>query len=186
MKSEKSPFTFVNQLVIVVASLLLLAPYCLAKEPPIQIEADKMTAVEQSQSVIFSGNVDARQGDVRIRSDEMTVFYVENKGKDKKKAKSTAKDAQQVEKIVCKGNVEVTSDEWLGTSDIMRYFSKKNLVQLIGNAKAYKGQNMVQGEQIDYNLKTGQSEVKGKTIAGGKEGEGKKKKGRVNMTILEN
>ena len=67
----------------------------------------------------------------------------------------------------------------------MYYFSKKNLVQLIGNAKAYKGQNMVQGERIDYHLDTGKSEVfGGKTsIEGGTADT--KKPGRVNMTILQ-
>ena len=153
----------------------------IADDEPIQIEADKMTAVEDSQSVIFSGNVDARQGDVRIRSDKMTIFYI----KTEKGSKKKTKNAQQVKKIVCKGNVEVTSEEWLGTSDTMNYFAKKNLVQLIGNAKAYKGQNMVQGERIDYHLDTGQSEVFGaKTLSKGDQ-PAKKKSGRVNMTILE-
>jgi len=172
-----------DSLYIFVIAMFLFSLLCLpvmAKEQPIQIEADKMTAVDKSQSVIFSGNVDAQQGDVRIRSDEMTIFY-EKTDSDTKKSR----DAQQVKKIVCKGNVEVTSAEWLGTSDTMHYFSKKNLVQLIGNAKAYKGQNMVQGERIDYHLDSGQSEVFGsKTVIDDKTADGEKS-GRVNMTILE-
>ncbi len=169
---------------ITVISIIFTLFFCtngLAVDQPIQIQADKMTAKEDSQTVIFSGNVDARQGDVRIRSDEMTIFYIETDDDSKKKAKN----AQQVEKIICIGNVEVTSEEWLGTSDTMHYFSKKNLVQLIGNAKAYKGQNKVQGERIDYHLDTGQSEVIGaKTLSKGDK-PASKKSGRVNMTILE-
>jgi lipopolysaccharide export system protein LptA len=163
--------------------VLLGGAVCSAEEQPIQIAADKMTAVEQSQTVVFTGNVDATQGEVRIRSDEMTIYYVENASQSDKK--KTSKNAQQVEKIICVGNVEVTSQEWLGTSKTMHYFSKKNLVQLIGNAKAYKGQNKVQGERIDYHLDTGQSEVFGgtTTVEGGKTTTGKP--GRVNMTILE-
>lgn len=154
-----------------------------SKEEPIQIEADKMTAVDKSQTVTFSGNVDARQGDVRIRSDEMIVFYLEDDAKDDSEKKT--KSAQQVEKIVCTGNVEITSAEWLGTSETMHYFSKKNLVQLIGNAKAYQGQNMVQGERIDYHLDTGQSEVFGSKATIEEETADKEESGRVNMTILE-
>ncbi|MEE4242739.1 MAG: lipopolysaccharide transport periplasmic protein LptA [Desulfopila sp.] len=162
--------------------LLLPTINGIAKENPIQIAADKMTAVDKSQTVIFTGNVDARQGDVRIRSDEMTIYYL----KDDKKEGDTNKSAQQVKEIICKGNVEVTSQEWLGTSDTMHYFSRKNLVRLIGNAKAYKGQNMVQGERIDYHLDSGQSEVFGANVQAkdGKAGSDEKT-GRVNMTILE-
>lgn len=154
-----------------------------SKEAPIQIEADKMTAVDKSQTVTFTGNVDARQGDVRIRSDEMTIFYVEDEAKDD--SEKQKRNAQQVEKIICTGNVEVTSVEWLGTSDTMHYFSQKNLVQLIGNAKAYQGQNMVQGERIDYHLDTGKSEVFGSKTTIESETADREESGRVNMTILE-
>lgn len=181
MKSNTTALKYNYLLVISIVYVLLFCTGATGADQPIQIEADKMTAVEDSQSVIFSGNVDARQGNVRIRSDEMTIFYYETEDATKKKNKN----AQQVKKIVCKGNVEVTSEEWLGTSDSMHYISKKNLVQLVGNAKAYKGQNMVQGERIDYHLDTGESEVFGaKALSQGKK-PSSKKSGRVNMTILE-
>ena len=40
---------------------------------PIHIEADRMVSQEQKNSVVFIGNVDASQGKVTIRADEMTV-----------------------------------------------------------------------------------------------------------------
>lgn len=174
-------FSMKTCIVIVLTAGIYFAGSCFAKEQPIQIEADKMTALEKSQKVIFSGNVDAVQGEVRIRSDKMTVFYEKTDDSGKK----AAKDAQQVKKIICDGNVEVTSQQWLGTSDTMHYYSKKNLVQLIGNARAYKGQNMVQGERIDYHLDTGQSEVFGSSTTIADEKKDSKNSGRVNMTILE-
>lgn len=175
--------TRVYRITIITSFLIfLLNSVCYAsKEQPIEIEADRMVAVEKNQSVVFSGNVDATQGDVRIRSDKMTIFYVEQK----EGTKNRSKNAQQVKKIICKGNVEVTSTEWLGTSNTMHYFSKKKLVQLIGNAKAYKGQNMVQGERIDYHLDTGESEVFGAKTTTSKKDKSGKKSGRVNMTIRE-
>jgi len=175
-------YFFILYLIVTVLSLSpLTGRTCLAEDQPIQIEADSMTSVEKTRTVIFKGNVDAKQGDVRIRADKMTVYYSGSKSGSSKKSRN----AQQVEKITCKGNVEVTSEEWLGTSDTMHYFSKKNLVQLIGNAKAYQGQNTVKGQRIDYHIDTGKSEIFGGTgvEVGGKKAE--KKSGRVNMTILE-
>lgn len=152
-----------------------------AKEQPIQIEADKMTAEDKKKTVFFSGDVDARQGDVRIQSDTMTIYYLESEDESEKNDKY----AQQVDKIICTGNVEVTSKEWLGTSDTMHYISRQNLIKLIGNAKAFKEQNMVQGERIHYNLDTGTSEVFGGVKTEIAEDSDEQQSGRVNMTILE-
>jgi lipopolysaccharide export system protein LptA len=162
----------------------------LAAEAPIHIEASRMTSTEKSNSVVFTGDVDAKQGDVRIRSDEMTVFYnaleSPTQQKDKKKPTQPAekKSTQQVEKLICIGNVEVTRGEWLGTAKKMLYLSKERQVILTDNAKAWQGQNMVSGEKIIYYLDEGRSEVIGgsKATTDG----GKKKPSRVNMTILQN
>lgn len=183
MKNSVLSTIFIRNLLISVLLVLFSSGWVSADRQPIQIEADKMTAMSKSKFVTFSGNVDARQGDIRIRSDEMTIHYLQDEN-----SANSNREAQQVEKIVCIGNVEVTSKEWLGTSDTMHYISRENVVQLIGNAKAFKGQNMVEGERIHYYPETGKSEVLGaKAIVKGEKGEKAdgEDSGRVNMTILE-
>ncbi len=161
------------------------APLFAENDPPIYVEADHMTSLENKNSVLFKGNVDAKQGDVRIRSDNMTVYYTpEKKGKKNKKKRSKTGSKQQVEKIVCVGNVEVSRDDWLGTAKKMFYISKSKQVILVQNAKAWQGPNMVSGEKIIYYIDENRSEVIGstKTTVAGK---GKKKKSsRVKMTII--
>jgi len=154
------------------------------EDSPIHIEANKMTSIEKSSSVVFTGDVDAKQADVRIRTDKMTVFYTPKSDK----ADASAKDAkQQVEKLVCVGNVEITRGEWLGTSKKMTYLSKQRQVILVDSAKAWQGQNMVSGEKIIYYLDEGRSEVVGGTSTTiSPTGQKEKKSSRVNMTILQN
>ena len=182
---------------IVISFLVCGFPSVLAAEAPIHIESNRMTSTEKSNSVVFSGDVDAKQGDVRIRADEMTVFYkaLESTAKqpapkDKKKPaapQAEKKTSQQVENLICTGNVEVSRGEWLGTAKKMLYLSKERQVILTENAKAWQGQNMVSGEKIIYYLDEGRSEVIGDTKATAGEGAGgKKKPSRVNMTILQN
>ena len=173
---------------------------------PIHVEADHMTSAEKSNSVLFKGNVDARQDDVRIRTDEMTVYYTPS-GQDAKapgaKAPATKAQAskvapgasgsgdskQQIEKMVCVGNVEISRGEWLGTSKKMNYLAKERQVHLIGNAKAWQGQNMVSGDKIIYYLDEQRSEVVADPVAGtpaaGTTKPGQTKPGRVNMTIIQ-
>ncbi len=129
-----------------VGLILLSAGPGFTEDDPIRIEADRMVSQEEDNSVVFIGNVDASQGPVTIRSDEMTVYYVQDEGT-KGKTQSS-----KVKKLICIGNVEVTQDDWLGTGKRMDYFAKDRKVILTGDAKAWQGQNMVAGKTIIYYL----------------------------------
>jgi len=145
---------------------------------PINIEADRMVSQEQDGSVIFMGNVDARQGELVIRTDEMTVYY--NQGD----TKSSSKESGKVEKLICKGNVQISQGDWLGTGKRMDYYADDRKVILSGDAKAWQGQNMVSGRTITYYLDEGRSIVEGPAAAetpGQKDKNGKP--GRVKAVI---
>lgn len=180
-------FSFIFHGYLAILLVCLSFGTALAEDSPINIEANHMTSTEKSNSVIFTGDVDATQADVRIRSDKMTVYYTPKEAAPKKKTKGKTGGTQQVEKMVCVGNVEITRAEWLGTSKKMVYLSKERQVILTGNAKAWQGQNMVSGEKIIYYLDEGRSEVVGERTATtiGENADGKKKPSRVNMTILQ-
>lgn len=146
------------------------------QEAPIYIEANSMTSTESSNSVVFSGDVDAKQADVRIRGDKMTVYYLETSAPKKDNGK---RGKQEVDKLITIGNVEITRGEWLGTGGKMVYTAKDRKIVLTQDAKAWQGQNMVKGSKITYYLDQKRSEVEG-----GKSDS--KKPSRVNMTILQN
>ncbi len=160
-------------------SFLLCCSIVSAKEQPINIAADRMTATEKTNSVVFSGNVDASQGDVRVRADRMEVFY-----STEKKSATEKKTQQQVEKMICTGAVEITRGKWLGTADRLDYLEQKRKVILSGNARAWQDKNMINGSKIIYYLDEGRSEVVAEDSSVNKNG--KKQNGRVQMTILQN
>jgi lipopolysaccharide export system protein LptA len=132
-----------------------------------------MTSLEKNSSVLFSGNVDAAQADVRIRSDEMTVSY------------TTAEEGkkQEVKHIKCVGNVEVTKGTWLGTGKTMTYLARDRKVILKGDAKAWQDSNLITGETIIYYLDEGRSEVVGRPSATVGESTNTKKTTRVKATL---
>ena len=69
-----------NFKVLLMALCLITAPLqSFGAESPIYIEADHMTSTENNNAVLFTGDVDAKQGNLRIRSDKMTVYYTDNK-----------------------------------------------------------------------------------------------------------
>ncbi len=153
------------------------------ENPPISITADEMISTQKTNTVTFKGDVDAKQGDLQIRSDQMIVFY---SAADKKN--SDQKDvSQQVSKIVCEGNVEITKDDWLGTSKKMTYKAKEKEILLTDNAKFWQGQNMVSGDKIIYYIDEGRSEVLSgdEPINAVIDNTKPKKKKRVKMTIIQ-
>lgn len=146
-----------------------------AADAPIIIEADRMVSLEKDNSVLFTGNVDASQANVRIRSDKMTVYYTP----------SVEGKKQEVKRLKCVGNVEVTKDEWLGTGKQMNYIAKDRKVILSGDARAWQDKNLVTGDTIIYYLDEGRSEVvsdRPSATVGGNAG-GQQKPTRVKATL---
>ena len=174
-------FTMIQLASLIFSGIMLLfATVNAAENPqePIHIEADRMVSQEQDNSVIFTGNVDARQGELVIRTDVMTVYYVQDENSDGKKG------ASEVNKLTCKGNVQISQGDWLGTGRRMDYYAQDRKVILSGDAKGWQGQNMVAGKTITYFLDEGRSIVEGPVSADGKPG--KSKSGRVKAVIQPN
>ena len=126
---------------------------------PIQIEADRMETSQESGGVLFSGNVQASQGNLIINADEMTVQYVkEGPGPDA--AAARAEDlTRKIEKILARGNVKIVQDDWVAAGDTMDFNADARIVTLAGNAKAWQDKNMVSGEKIVLYLDEGKSVV---------------------------
>jgi lipopolysaccharide export system protein LptA len=168
----KRKITFYTTFLI--ALLVCFSTQLFGAGAPINIEADHMTSLEEENNVLFSGNVDASQADVRIRADKLTVYY-------------TAADEgkkQEVKRLRCEGNVEITKGEWLGTGKTMNYLAKDRKVILSGDAKAWQGTNLVTGNTIIYYLDEGRSEVIGGRPAATVDAKtGEKKSGRVKATL---
>jgi len=166
-------------LYILLSTLIFLVLHCgsplLAANAPITIEADHMSSLEENNNVLFKGNVDAAQADVRIQSDEMTVYYTPAKDGNK----------QEVKRLKCIGNVEITKGEFLGTGKTMNYLAKERKIILSGDAKAWQGTNFVSGKTIIYYLDEKRSEVVGDRPGGTFNSDsGKKKKSSRVKAIL--
>jgi len=169
MKRKKTFYT-----ILLTAMILCFNTQLFAAGAPINIEADHMESLEEENNVLFSGNVDASQADVRIQADKLTVYYTAA-GEGKK---------QEVKRLRCEGNVEITKGEWLGTGKTMNYLAKDRKVILSGDAKAWQGTNLITGNTIIYYLDEGRSEViGGRPAAAAGSKTGGKKGGRVKATL---
>lgn len=120
---------------------------------PIRIEADSMESNLKGASVLFSGNVQATQGDMVINADEMTVYYQALDGG------QPGFDAQKIQKLYARGNVRINQEGWMASGNEVDYFSEERKAVLTGNTKVWQDNSMVSGDRIIMYLDEGKSVV---------------------------
>ena len=128
-----------------------------AKDAPVHIVSDSLEAYQQQQKVVFIGHVVAKQGELTIRGDRMTVFYV-------KEEKSPSKEenlAGKIDRIEVDGNVHITQKKIVATGEHVVYFSEENKIVLTGKPRVEQGKDSIQGEKITLFLDTEKSVVEG-------------------------
>ena len=121
---------------------------------PIQIEADRMESRQQRNTVLFSGNVVAKQADLTIHADQMTVDYKPSSG-----SEAAGDVTRKIKKLFAKGNVKIIKEGWISTGDTMEYNTGEGKVLVSGNARVWQDKNMVSGENIILYLDEGRSVV---------------------------
>lgn len=113
---------------------------------PVEIAADRLEADEAMRSLVFIGHAEAKQGDITINGDRLTIFYAD-KGSD-------------VERIVAEGNVRINQGSRLATGDRAEYFRVEERVLLSGSPRVTDGRSTVQGDEIELFIKENRSVVK--------------------------
>ncbi len=128
---------------------------------PIEITADTLEVKQNQQLAIFRGKVDALQGDMRLRADQLIVYYRDDKENP---------DQPGIAKIEAEGNVFISSPKETGKGARGVYDVDRARIDLVGDVVLTQGQNVVKGDTLEMNLATGESKV-----ASGKSGSGRVK-----------
>lgn len=137
------------------AAIAEQAPAAKKSSGPVHVEADRMESLQNENAVHFTGRVVAKQDNLIIHSDSMTVYYLS----EEEKAKLPAGDTRKMKKLYATGHVELQNEGWIATSDSMEYFEQERKVILTGHAKAWQDNNIVTGESITLYLDQGKSIV---------------------------
>jgi lipopolysaccharide export system protein LptA len=159
-----------------------------SSDQPIDIESDVLVVHDAKKYATFKGNVKAVQGTTTLRAAELDVHYVGSStdkltgqgGTATPVANVAAPDAKQgagdnpqtqIEKIEARGDVVITSkDDQTTTSEWAIYDVPSQLVTVGGNVVLTQGQNVLKGDRLIIDLKTGESrfENTGNTASGGR------------------
>ena len=152
---------------VLVATVALLAATAWAAEKsksgqaenePIQIVADELISYNQEKYAEFIGNVIVTQGEFRIASDKLRIYYRGELLETDKKGS----EEDVIKKIIATGNVKITSEQYQANADKAEYDTTTMIVVLSGkNSKVISGKNSISGSVIRLNQKSGQVKVEG-------------------------
>ncbi|MDX2500982.1 MAG: LptA/OstA family protein [Deltaproteobacteria bacterium] len=132
-----------------------------ADNEPIQIVADELISFNEEKYAEFIGNVIVTQGEFKITSDKLRIYYRgEILGAEKKESEKKESKEDVIKKIIATGNVTITSEQYEAQADKAEYDTATMTVVLSGeNSKVVSGKNSISGSVIRLNQKSGQVKV---------------------------
>lgn len=129
-------------------------------DQPIEINADSLEVEQNQQVATFRGNVDAVQGDIRLRADELKVHYRDGGG-------NGSGTAGAIVRIDAVGNVFVSSPAETAQGDSGVYDIDNREITLVGQVVLTRGENVLRGERLVLNMATGRSRIESGGQRGG-------------------
>lgn len=122
-----------------------------APEGPVDIRSDSLTVHQKKHRAVFSGNVEAVQGDLTIRCHRLTVSYL---NPDDPKTK-----ASKIRMMVFEGDVSITQGLRKGHCQRAEYNRPKGRIICTGAPWVVEGENKIRGERIEYFLEKDEVKV---------------------------
>jgi lipopolysaccharide export system protein LptA len=123
---------------------------------PIEITADTLEVVQPDRVATFTGNVDAVQGDLVLRADELRVHYSGNE-----QGGGNAEETGAIRRIEATGNVFLSSPRETAEGDAGVYDVASSSVTLDGAVVLTRGENVIRGQHLEIDLVTGRARVLG-------------------------
>ena len=124
---------------------------------PIEITSDTLTVEQPKQLATFAGNVDAVQGEMKLRADRLLVHYARSGDN----AAAAPEENNSIRMIEAFGKVVITSPAESAQGNEGIYDVVAGTMQLTGSVVLTRGGNVIRGNRLDMDLNTGLSTVSG-------------------------
>jgi lipopolysaccharide export system protein LptA len=105
-----------------------------SQQGPVEVTAERMISESKANQIIFSGNVEARRGELYVKADRLEVLQ--------------EPQSKKVSQMVAIGNVYITKGEQAATASRATFHEREQKVVLTGNPHAWEGSSEVWGEEM--------------------------------------
>jgi lipopolysaccharide export system protein LptA len=111
---------------------------------PVKIEANAFEVHDKDRYAIFTGNVVVQQGESTMRSRDMKVYY---------------EGSQRIRRLEALGGVIITNKDQKASGDLGVLDMATNTATITGNVVLTQGPNVMRGDKLVVDLKTGFSRL---------------------------
>ncbi len=132
-----------------------LAAQAISSSAPVDITANEAEVQQENKLTIWRGEVEALQGSNRLRTPELTVYY--NGSSSPAPAAGTGSGMGSIQKMEAKGPVYFVTPTQSAKGDHGTYIAADDTLTLTGNVILMQDKNVVRGERLVIQQKTGQS-----------------------------
>jgi lipopolysaccharide export system protein LptA len=115
---------------------------------PVDISSDRIEVQERADRAIFAGNVVARQDELTLATERLTVAYSTANGID-------------INRLDAAGGVVVRSPSETARGNFGIYDLDRRLITLIGDVQLTRQGNQVNGQRLVIDLTTGRAAIDG-------------------------
>lgn len=124
------------------------------KGKPVEIGADQMEVNQDAKQAVFTGNVDAKRGDLHLTSNSLVVDYREVGSK------------QEITFLNARGSVVVVSKGQTVKAQWAKMDVQANTVVMGDNVTVFDGKSVIKGRRLELDLTTGESRFVGGRVQG--------------------
>ena len=151
--------------------LLMISPLVWANENAVNVNAEVLDVMHDKGYAVFKRNVHVIHAGMDMKSDLLEVYFAADEDDEKSDKVNGA-----LKRIEARGKVKIKFEgkEESATGDKAVYSPEAQTMTLTGNVKLTKGENVLSGSTLVYNLKTRQISLKA----------GKKDDGRIKARLV--
>ena len=121
---------------------------------PVDVSAQRIEVQDRADRAVFVGDVHARQADLTLDTDRLTVAY-------SSKAGAGNGTGVQIHRLDAAGGVVVHSPSETAKGDFGIYDIDRRLITVLGNVQLNQGSNQVNGSRLVIDLDSGRAVIDG-------------------------
>lgn len=115
---------------------------------PVEIRSDQLEVDNTTGETVFSGNAVLGQGDMRIAAPRIRIVYA-------------PQDGNRIERLEASGGVTLVTPQEAAEAQTAIYEVTAGTVAMRGSVILTQGPNVLSGDRLDVNVRTGQGRMDG-------------------------
>lgn len=115
---------------------------------PVEMRADRLEVDTATGETVFTGNAVLGQGDMRIAAPTIRIFYA-------------PADGNRIDRLEATGGVTLVTAAEAAEAAQAVYDVTAGTLAMRGSVMLTQGQNVLSGDRLDVNIRTGQGQMQG-------------------------